>query len=177
MQQDQYEKLIKAAEENAYLSIGISADGTPVWSGPVPWEKTVSAFNMKPPKVTLAAEDLSNSAVTDALSRCRITGCYIFAPLKDYGFISGFAELRDLSILRGENIRDLSFVRGLKELFMFYLEDACVPDLEPLAEACAGSSFGPPKCFGFRNCRIADASALTESDIHFSELFFRTDKG
>ena len=177
MQQDQYEKLIKAAEENAYLSIGISADGTPVWSGPVPWEKTVSAFNMKPPKVTLSAEDLSDPAVMDALSRCRINGCYIVAPLKDYGFISGFAELRDLSILCGENIRDLSFVRGLKELFMFYLENACVPDLEPLAAACAGSTFGPSKCIGFRNCEIGDASALTESDIRFSELFFRTDKG
>ena len=176
MRQDQFEKLKKAAEENAYLSIAVSEDGTPVRSGPVPWEKSVSAFNMKPPKVTLAAADLSDPEVLDALSRCRIIGCYIFAPLEDYGFIAGFSDLADLFIRRGENIKDIAFVSGLSELFMFYLEDADIPDLEPLAE-CARREGGPPKCFGFRNCRIGDASALTGAYVHTSELFFRTDKG
>ena len=177
MRQDQYEKLVKAAEENAYLPIGINADGTPLASGFVPWEKTVSAFNMKTPKVTLAARDLSDENIMSLLGRCRIIGCYIFTALDDYGFISGFKDLWDLFMLHGENIRDLGFLDGLSDLSMFYLEDADVPDLEPLAKACGNGFSGPPKCIGFRNCRIGDDSALKRSGMHISELFFRTDKG
>lgn len=177
MQQDQFEKLIKAAEENAYLPIGINGDGAPVTGGFIPWEKTVSAFNMRTPKVTLAVSDLSDKAVLNALAKCRITGCYIFAPLDDYGFISGFKDLWDLFVLHGGNIRDLGFLDGLSELSMFYLEDASVPDLEPLARALGNGLSGPPKCAGFRNCTIGDASALKRTGIRFSELFFRNDKG
>ena len=170
MQQDQFEKLFKAAEEGAYLPIGITEDGTPVTGGFVPWEKTISAFNMKTPKVTLAVSDLSDEAVLEMLGKCRITGCYILAPLKHYGFISGFKDLQDLFILHAEYMKDLSFLRGLTELFMFYLKDAALPDIAPLAEAFASGDRIPGKCLGLCNCSIEDVSAFAKADIRFSEL-------
>ncbi len=170
MQMEQYRQLLKAADENAYISIGVSADGEPVRQGFVPWERTVSAFNMKPPKLTVSASDLGDDDIMSALGKCRVAGCYIFAPLSDYSFISRFGEIRDLFILHGENVRDLSFVRNLRELFMFYLEDAVLPDLGPLVDVCNAGKSLPGKCFGFRGCRVADTSALAKIDFVLSEL-------
>lgn len=170
MRQDQFEKLKKAAEENGCINIGISEDGIPVKSGMIPWERTVSAFNMKTPNVTLAASDLSDKAVLETLGKCTILGCYIFAPLKDYSFISGLKDLRDLFILHAENMKDLTFLRGLSDLFMFYLQDAVLLDLEPLAEAFSAGEQIPGKCLGLCSCRIKDVSALTKAEIRFSEL-------
>ncbi len=177
MQQDQFEKLVKDAEENAYLSIGINKDGTPVTGGFVPWEKTISAFNMKTPKVTLAVSDLSDKAVSEALEKCRVIGCYIFAPLMDYSFVSGFKELSDLFILHAENMKDLAFLRGLSDLFMFYLSDAVLPDIAPLAYAFASGDRIPGKCLGLCNCSIEDVSALAKADIRFSELLIWSAEG
>ena len=170
MLRDQYEKLAEAANNNAYMSIAVNSDGTPVLSGSVPWERTVSAFNMRMPKVTLTEADLNDGMVVDALRSCRLTGCYIYVPLSDYGFISGLDLIEDLYIRHGENIRDLSFLGRLRKLFMFYLEDASLPDLRPLIDACSLENFMPGKCFGFRNCSIADTSALADIRFVLSEL-------
>jgi len=170
MRKDQYELLMKAAEENAYMSIAVNSDGAPVSGGSVPWERTVSAFNMKTPKLTVSAADLQDGPVLDALKRCILVGCYIFVPLPDYSFISGFREICDLYILHGESMRDLSFLRGLDELFMFYLEGASLPDLRPLIDVCNGGNSAPGKCFGFCNCDIADTSSLSEIGFVLSEL-------
>ncbi|MBQ9827308.1 MAG: hypothetical protein IJM62_01350 [Lachnospiraceae bacterium] len=170
MHQEQYDLLMEAAEKNAYMSIAVSEDGAPVNSGPIPWERTLSGFNMRTPKLTVSAADLVDEAVMSALERCDLRGMYIFSGLSDYGFISGFKRLQDLFICRGEQIRDLSFVRELKDLFMFYLEDASIPDLKPLIEACGKGPGGPGKCFGFRRCDVADTSALMNIDFVLSEL-------
>ena len=170
MQKEQYDKLMEAAAENAYMSIAINIDGTPVKSGFIPWERTVSAFNMNTPKITLAADDLLDDTIIDALRRCNLTGCYIFTALSDYNFISDFAGLRDLFILHGEQIQDLSFVRHLSKLFMFYLEDASLPDLKPLIDICNEGESLPGKCLGFCNCNVTDTSALSEVNFILSEL-------
>ncbi len=170
MLQDQYEKLVKTAEEIGYLSIGVNADGEPVRGGIIPWERTVSAFNMRPPQLTVSAADLSDGTVKGLLEKCRVVGCYVFEELDDYSFIEGLGDIRDLFILRGGKIKDLSFVRRLKDLFMLYLEDASLPDLRPLVDVCNEGTFGPGKCFGFRNCRVADTSALTDIRFTLSEL-------
>jgi hypothetical protein len=170
MLSEQYEKLMKAASENAYMSIAINENGEHVTRGFVPWERTTSAFNMRTPKITLAASDLQNDSIMEALNKCRMIGCYIFTPLTDYSFISGFTELMDLFILCGENIQDLSFVRDLPELFMFYLEDASLPDVKPLTDAFDKGDRIPGKCIGFYHCDVADTSALAEADFIISEL-------
>jgi hypothetical protein len=169
MIREEYEKLVGASEENAYISIAVNADGTPVRNGFVPWVRTASAFNMKTPDLTISVRDLKDEKVTGLLKICRVTGCYIYEGLDDYSFIGEFGDIRDLHILHGENLKDLTFLRQLKELFMFYLEDASLPDIRPLVDACNGSG-GPGRCFGFRNCRIGDTSALEDIRFTLSEL-------
>ena len=36
-----------------------------------------------------------------------------------------------------ENIKDIGFARPLADLFMFYIGEACIPRIAPLAEACS----------------------------------------
>ena len=60
MQQEQYLRLKEAAKDHAFTSIAVNSDGMPVTSGSVPWERSVSAFNMRAPKITLSAEDLAD---------------------------------------------------------------------------------------------------------------------
>lgn len=170
MLQDQYSQLLRAAEENAYMSIAVNRDGSPVSGGFIPWERTVSAFNMRMPKLTVAAYDLEDESVMSALKKCVLTGCYIYTELDDYRFIGEFGKLQDLFILHGRQIRDLSFLKGLNDLFMFYIEDASIPDLKPLVDACNKGAGLPGKCFGFRNCRVTDTSSLLDIQFVLSEL-------
>ena len=170
MRKDQYDKLIKAAGENAYLSFAVNTDETPVISGIIPWERSTSAFNMRGPTLTVSAADLQDAAVMSALKKCRITGCHIFAELPEYGFLKEFSELRVLFILKAGNLRDLSFLRDKPDLFMLYLQDASLPDLRPLVDVCNENTDGPSRCFGFENCRIADTSALEDVRFPLSEL-------
>ena len=170
MQQDHFDKLMAAAAEGAYMSIAINEDGTPVFYGFVPWERTLSGFNMRTPKVTLAVSDLQDEAIMQALRACKLIGCYIFTPLDSYDFIAVFTELQDLFILHGERMESLNFTRNLLGLFMLFLEDVTLPSLQPLIDACNEGQSGPGKCFGFRNCTIEDTSALAEVDFTLSEL-------
>lgn len=81
-------KLKAAAEAGGYMSIAINVDNTPVRGCFVPWERTVSAYNMKIPRLTIAADDLQDMKVMDDLKRCRLLGLYCFTPLDDYEFIA-----------------------------------------------------------------------------------------
>ena len=170
MLQEQYAELMQAAANGSYMSIAINLDGTPVHGSFVPWERTASAFNMRTPKVTLAVSDLQNAEIMQALKKCILRGCYIFSPLEDYSFLDAFEGIWDLFILHGENIKDLSFVSKMTELFMFYLEDASLPDLKPLVEICNKGASLPGKCLGFYHCKIEDTSALTDMKTVISEL-------
>lgn len=170
MRKEQYEALQAAAEAGDYLSIAINEDGAPVQGCFIPWERTVSAFNMKTPKVTLSVKDLDTPEIMGKLGQCKLTGCYLFAPMDDYGFLSSFSTLNDLFILHGERMRNLSYIHDMPELFLFYLENAALPDLSPLIENCNRGSSLPGKCFGFYHCSVADTSALSDIRFSLSEL-------
>ena len=161
---------MEAASKHAYMSIAVNEDGSPVRGGFVPWEQTTSAFNMRTPEVTLSVSDLQDEKIMDALRSCDLAGCYLFTALPDYGFLSDFTGLRDLFILHGENIPDLSFLRSMSGLFMFYLEDATLPDLRPLVDCCNASKSFAGKCLGFYRCRVEDTSALSDVNCILSEL-------
>lgn len=158
-------KLAAAAAHGDYMSIAVNKDEEPVRGGFIPWERTISAFNMKTPKITMSAADLLDSSIMEDLKRCHLEGLYILVPLEDYRFISGFTGLRDVFIRHGNNIKDLTFLRNKPGLFMLYLEDVDVPDLVPLIENCNQGENLPGKCFGFFHCRVEDTSAL--EDVHF----------
>lgn len=100
-------KLADAAAHGDYMSIAINEDGEPVRGGFVPWERTVSAFNMNTPKITICIADLQDESIMEDLKKCKLTGLYILAPLADYQFISEFSGLRDVFIFR----RDIQNLR------------------------------------------------------------------
>ena len=170
MLEDQYRQLMQAAEEQAWMSVAIRETEAPIRALGIPWERTVTAFNMRKPKLTLAKDDLRDPEILDALRRCRLVGCYVFVPLDDYAFLSAFSQMQDLVLLHAGAVKDLSFLRHMPELFLFYLTEADIPDLEPLISICNEGRSGPGKCFGFRNCRVADTSALREIRFFLSEL-------
>ncbi len=170
MQNEQFELLMKSAGEGAYISIAVNEDGHPVKGGSIPWERTLSAFNMRTPSIALSAADLQDPSIMAALQKCRVNGCYIYTVLPEYAFLTVMKDLNDLFILHAENMHDLSFLREQTELFMFYLADARLPDLKPLIDLCNAGNCPPGKCFGFRNCSIDDLTALSEIRFVLSEL-------
>lgn len=163
-------KLKEAAKLGDYMSIAINKEGEPVHGGFVPWNNTASAFNMKTPKVTLAADDLQIPEIMQDLKKCRLAGLYIFTPLENYDFVSEFKRLQDLFICKGENIRSLSFIREMPELFMFYLENAELANLDSLIMNFNHGERLPGKCMVFYHCKVEDTSALKEVDFVTSEL-------
>lgn len=163
-------KLADAAAHGECLSIAINKDEGPVRGGFIPWEHTVSAFNMSTPEITISAADLQDSSIMEDLKMCDLIGLYIMTSLEDYRFISEFSGLRDIFIRHGSNIKDLTFLQNKPGLFMFYLEDADVPDLVPLIENCNQGEKLPGKCFGFYHCKVEDTSALENVHFIISEL-------
>ena len=164
----QREKLLQY--EGKYLKFGITEGGIPRTSIPVPWEGTAHAFNMRTPDVYLAPEDLQDAELLAQLQEFRILGCYIFAPLESYSFLEGFTTLQDLYIRGGAAIRDLSFLKELKDLSMFYLEDAALQDLEHLFTGDGFYGY----CLGLCNCRVAE---LTPLHHRLSELLILQPEG
>ena len=162
--------------EHKYLSIGITEGGVPRMSGFVPWDGTCNAFNMRTPNIYFEEEDFQDPEILEALSRFCVFGCYIFTPLKNYDFLAQFTEIEDLFIRYGSAIRDLSFVRNMEELFMLYLEDAHLPDLEPLFPE--GRKYRMAnRCLGFYHCQVDDIRALVDSKVYLSELKIWPEKG
>ena len=131
---------------------------------------------MKTPDIILTVEDLFNDVIIYELSCCHIIGVYIFTPLKDYSFLSQFTEVRDLFILHAESIDELSFVQNMPDLYMFYIESANLPDLDPLIETYNSGNHINSARFGFAFCDIADTSALQRVKYPISELLIWCEK-
>ncbi len=170
-QKEIFEKL-----NSEYLSIGITSNGEPYGPIAVPWEHTASAFNMKTPDVFLSKQDIKDTEIREMLKKYHIVGCYIFDALDDYSFIADFKELRDVFIMNGDNITDLSFMKELDEWFMLYIEDAHIQNLDPLFPKDKKIGF-LPYCIGFGGCEINDITALENSEIYLSELIVLCPKG
>lgn len=164
------EKLNKAADNHEWLSVGVDRE-TKLFTGVfVPWELTASAFNMKTPDIMLTVDDLSDSDIINKLSCCQVIGIYIFTSLKNYSFLSQFHQVRDLFVLHGENIIDLSFVKNMPDLYMVYIENANLPNLDPLIENYNSGNHINSARFGFAFCDIVDTSALKKMKYPISEL-------
>lgn len=170
MIESQREILRKKASE--YLSIGITENGEPRSVVPVPWEATVHAFNMRTPTVYLAPEDLGNDKIMDLVRSYRVIGCYIWAPLEDYSFLSSLKDLQDLNIMDGEKVQDLCFLEELENCSMFCLQNAALKNIDAIlrAKTQPGASSLRLRCIGLANCRIADISAFEHAEVQFSEF-------
>ena len=174
MIESQREKLTSYPHE--YLSIGITADGSPRGSGWVPWQSMGNAFNMRIPEVFLCPEDLTDEALWTALSRFHINGCYIFCPLADYSFLERLTEIWDLTIYQGGALRDLSFLRKMPKWFQLHVEDAVLDDLTDLFPEGARKGIHS-FCVCLSGCTVKDLSALTQEGIYLSELVILAPEG
>lgn len=126
-----------------------------------------NAFNMRTPHIYLAPEDLTDEALWAELSRFHINGCYIFCPLTDYSFLYRLPELEDIEIYKGGALRDLRFLRGMKDWFQLHVEDAV---LEDLGDLFPNGKHRYSCCICLSGCAVKDISALTQEDIWLSEL-------
>lgn len=173
----QSQKEILEKLKGDYFGIGITQSGEPYGPLAVPWESMANAFNMKTPQVYLSPEDIKDPEILEILKNSQVVGCYIFDALEDYSFISPFTELHDVFIMNGGGITDISFMKDLKEWFMFYIEDAKLSNLEPLFPTKEKIASIFPYCIGFGGCEIDDISVLENPEIYLSELVVICPKG
>lgn len=149
--------------QSKYISIGISAGGNNrVGAIPVPWEMTAHAYNMKIPDVFISPEDLNDKDLMDKIKSFHVVGCYIFTRLDDYSFIAEFSDMRDVYIIDGVNVKDLSFLSNLKDWRMLHLERAHLKDLRPILQSSLLERMWAGFCLSFAGCTVDDASALYE---------------
>lgn len=159
------------------ISIGITEQGLPRSSTSVPWIAGIHAYSMHTPDIYLAPEDLHDPAVIQRLSQLEVIGCYIYLPLPDYRFLADFPHLRDISIRFGTGITDISFMFGLKNWRMFYLEDAKLEDLEALFPPDHQLRNLHCLCIGLLNCQVRDIGAVARNAQRLGELVIYQPQG
>lgn len=174
MTESQREKL--NSYPSKYLSIGITEDGEPRFSGWVPWDSMADAFNMRTPQIFFSPEDLTDEAIWAELSRFHINGCYIYCPLTDYSFLERLPQLQDITIFQGYALRDLRFLRKMDDWFQLNIEDAVLENLDDLFPD------GPRPgihsyCVCLSGCTVKDFSALVQPGIYLSELVILAPEG
>lgn len=151
------------ARQSEYISIGISKNGNNrVGAISVPWELTVHAYNMQIPNVFIAPDDLNDKDLMDKIKTFHVLGCYVFTRLDNYNFIADFPEIRDVYIIDGINVKDLSFLSSLKDLRMLHIEHAHLMDLKPIYQSSLLERCLPGFCLSFAECTVDDVSALYE---------------
>ena len=171
------QKLI--AKESCYVSIGITEDGLLRTAISIPWEKTAHAFNMKLPDVYLEPNDLFDDEVMNLLSDFTVIGCYIWASLESYDFLSNFPSIRDLSIRNANALRTLDFLSYLKECRMMYLHRANLQSLNEIWAANRESRHSPLcglHCVALCQCRVDDLIPPHAGECYFSEFLIWENK-
>lgn len=162
-----------------YLSIGITSGGVPRNAIGVPWKSTAYAFNMRTPNVYLSPEDIQDEEIMRQLESYKVIGCYIWAPLSDYGFLAHFKDLQDINIKNGDAIKNLDFLSELYACMMLFLQNATLKNLDVIVEMKKNSAamFGGLRCIGLDNCVVEDLSVFETEKVHFSEFLVWMPKG
>ena len=159
-----------------YVSIGVTGDGTPRYSGWVPWQNMGNAFNMRTPNLYIAPEDLSDGALWEWLDAHKVNGFYAFCPLPDYSFLARLPHLQDITIHKGGALRSLSFLRSTPGWFQLHVEDAVLEDLSDLfPDGCWKGLHS--YCVCLSGCTVRDISALVRPKIWLSELVILQPEG
>ena len=155
-----------------YLNLGISEGGKVYGVTHVVWDSTAAAYNMRPPEVFIAPEDLRDGEIMDRIRSLTVRGLYIYAPLEDYGFIGEMRDIWDLHIREGYNIRSLDFLRSLDDCLMLFLGGVTVDDLDVILEV-KGANRGftiPFRYLGLYDCNIKTPMDFTDPKCFFTEL-------
>ncbi len=156
--------------ESSYVNIGISENGEEYGIIPVFWKNTATAFNMRRPEVYISPDDTKDEEIMSLLRQFHVKGCYIFCDVDDYSFLKNFQELYDLSIFKGANLKDLSFMKNLTKCELLTLMNANLENLDEIADLRNAQGLITPRKLTLYNCRINDISSLIDSKRFFSEL-------
>ena len=164
--------------DGAYLSIGITEGGRPRRCIGVPWDRTVTAMNMRLPQLYLSEEEIQDPQILARLQNYKVCGVYIFIPLQDYSFLAEFPWLEDVNIRQAQNLSSLEFLRG-KPWKMLYLENAHLADLAPAFEPRRtgkpekeGMFFALPHHLNLAlcDCEVDEVKDICGDWVRFSEL-------
>lgn len=102
----------------------------------IPWSSTGSAFNMILPNLRFGPEDSENGLwVEDLKCFTQVRSMYLYLPMADLSFLSGYAALEQLTVLESRN-KDWSFLKGLTKLQYLFLKDCNFTDLSVIRDLC-----------------------------------------
>lgn len=158
------------------IGIGITEEGKGNCAISVPWELTAHAFRMRTPDVYLEPADLQDEDLMEYLKQFKVLGLYILTPLPEYDFIRRFPQLRDIYILYGNNLVDLSFLDDTPNWDMLFVHRATLKDLEPIRHKRSKTNI-QSQCIGFSLCVIDDISGLVETEHYVTELVILQPRG
>ena len=164
--QETMEKFEKIKGKN--LCLGITSDGEACHAISVPWDRTVTAMNMKLPNIYLKPEDLQDPEVLNRIGEYHVYSCYSFTPMKDYSFLEDWPDLYDLSLVGTGEAMDLSFLRQLKKWAMLdisHMNLECLDDVFPKDRV-----FEWGACFSVYKCQIKNIDAVCRENLRFNEL-------
>lgn len=162
--------------DDLYINIGVSETGEGYGMIPVLWENTSTAFNMKRPKVYISKDDLADEEIMSLLSKFHVFGCYIFCDIDDYSFLDNFKDIYDLTIYNGANLKDISFIKQMKECKLLTLANAHLENLDAIIDFQNVYGLENPRCVALYNCKIDDISSLIDSKRRFNELIIHNPK-
>lgn len=162
--------------ESSYVNIGISENGEEYGITPVFWKSTATAFNMCRPNVYISPNDLLDEEIMSLLQKFHVKGCYIYCAVNDYSFLNKFNDIYDLTIYNGANLKDLSFMKQLKECKLLTLVNTNLKNLDEIADFQNVYGWGNPRCLTLYNCEIDDINSLSNSKRYFSELIIYNPK-
>lgn len=155
-----------------HVNLGITEGGKVYNVTPVVWDSTAAAYNMRPPEIFIAPEDLSDPEIMDRIKSLTVRGLYIYAALEDYSFIGEMREIWDLHIREGHNIRSLDFLSRLDDCLLLLLGNVTVDDMDVILEVKgANRGFSVPfRYLGLYDCNIRTPLDFTDPKCHFTEL-------
>lgn len=176
MTEEEKKNLLSINKE--YLSIGITEGGESYNAISVPWERTGNAYNMRTPDVYLAPEDLEDSEIMELISKFKISGCYIWTPLRDYSFLSSFKYMFDLNIKWADNMKNLDFLKEMYHCYMLFLHNAHLENIDVILDVKKSGKtvFGAFECVGLCNCYIDDVSRFEKEHVRFNEFLVWNDE-
>lgn len=169
MRKEEKEKLLNHKSE--YISIGITDEGIAYNGFAIPWDSTSNAYNMRLPDVFITPDDLNSDEIMSLIHSKKVIGCYCWSALESFDFISRFLDIEDVSIFNGESLKNIDFVKPLKELHLLFIKDAKLDNIDAILEIPESDrQFAHMKNIGLYNCVVEDVSAFSEKEHKFYEF-------
>jgi len=169
MRKEEKEKLLN--HKSKYISIGITDDGIAYNGFGIPWESTSNAYNMRLPDVFITPDDLNDEETMSLIRSKKVIGCYCWSSLENFDFVSHFSDIEDVNIFKGENLKNIDFVKSLKELRMLFVGNAKFDNIDAILEIPkSDGQFIRMMNIGLYNCEVKDLSTFLEKEHKFYEF-------